>query len=74
VTSCEPEDGLLDLIASVQAARDGRRADLDVILANGCREHMVLAAVRLLRETADERGATPEEFRAWGMAAGSRFR
>jgi len=74
MTACEPEDGLLDLLAAVAAARDGRSADLEVLLGNGCPVHMVLAAVRLLREMADERGATPEQFRTWGMAAGSRFR
>jgi plasmid stabilization system protein ParE len=65
------------MIAAVQAPRDGRRADLDVILRHGCREHMLLSAVRLLRELADElaqAGATPEEFRRWCLQAGSRYR
>jgi hypothetical protein len=77
VTAREPEDGLLDLLAAVAAARDGLPADLKLILSHGSHTDMLLAAIRLLREVADElahQGATPEDFRRWGMQAGSRYR
>jgi hypothetical protein len=68
----EPEDGLFDLIAAIQASRDGRTADLDVILRHGNAADMLAVAVTLLRELADElaqHGAGPEEFRRWGKQA-----
>jgi hypothetical protein len=74
VTVQEPEDGILDVLAAVQAHRDRRTADLDLILRHGDAADMLAAAVKLLAEAADEGNAPPGHFRAWGMQAWGRRR
>jgi len=74
MTACEPEDGILDVLAAVQAHREHRTADLDLILRHGDAPDMLAAAVKLLAEAADEGGACPGHFREWGMNAWCRGR
>jgi hypothetical protein len=74
VTAPEPEDGILDVLAAVAAARDDRTADLELILRHGDAADMLHAALKLIIEAADEGDAPPGHFREWGMNAWCRRR
>jgi hypothetical protein len=74
VTAREPEDALFDVLACVQASRDGRTADLDLLMRHGDAPDMLAVAVKLLAEAADEDDAPPAHLRAWGMNAWLRRR
>ncbi len=74
MTAQEPEDGILDVLAAVQAAREDRTADLELVLRHGDAPDMLHAALKLLIEAADEADAPPEHWRAWAMSAWCRRR
>ena len=65
----EHDDDLLDLIAAVQAAREDRTGDIALLLRNGDVFVMLVTAIKLLGEAADELGVTPEHLRTWGADA-----
>ena len=74
MTTQEPEDALFDVLACVQASRDGRTADLDLLMRHGDPADMLAAAVKLLAEAADECDAAPGHLRNWGKQAWLRRR
>lgn len=70
--AAEHDDDILDLLACVQACREDRAADFGVILRHGDRLGMLITAVKLLAEAADESGASPAHLRHWGQHAARR--
>ena len=72
VVTGHDDDDILDLLAAVQACRDDRDGDLAFLLAHGDRLGMLITAVKLLAEAADEGGASPGHLRHWGQHAARR--
>jgi hypothetical protein len=63
------DDALLDLIAALQAAREDRTGDVAVILRNGDLFEMLVTAIKLLGEAADESNAALEHLRECAQQA-----
>jgi hypothetical protein len=66
------DDDAADVMAAVQAVRDDDLAALAVLLRSGSPGGMLLTAVKLLAEAADEAEATPAHWRRWAAHAVTR--
>ena len=60
------DSDLLDLIAAVRALRSDNTAALAVILRNGNSGSMLITAIKLLAEAADEQNVTDDFLGVWG--------